>query len=137
MAKNNNVGFAFPFRFSDEGKVATVGGVYSSPPTHEQEARAVNAGVVQLLLTAPNERVMLGQFGVGAQAWVFSLIQRTTFNMLALRVKEQMDWWIHRARLKRVNSALIPQTGKVYVDLKLEFKDTERESVVRVPLRMD
>jgi phage baseplate assembly protein W len=68
-------GFAFPFRFDNIGRVATLSGDDN-----------LQARIYQVLLTAPGERVQLPEFGCGLRDLVFDpnndiLAAATEFNI--------------------------------------------------------
>ena len=130
---NPHVGFGFPFRFTTTGRVATVGGDpnVEFPPAQTVD-QAIQAGVKQILMTGKQERVMLPQFGVGAERFIFQPLQRYLMGLLSDDVEEQVNWWSERSLVLASAAQMEPADGELSVFVQLRHLETSDESVVKV-----
>lgn len=132
---NQDVGWAFPFRF-EEGRVATVGGEPEELPPSSDVDDAIRQGVLQVLLTGKNERVMLGNFGVGADRFLFAPLGRALGGMLATETAEQIRFWNPRVIATRVIPDIRPSEAKLALGVELRRRDRADESLIKVAVAL-
>ena len=131
MSINPYVAFSFPFKF-EQGKTSTVGGSASTIPSFGDIESSINTGIRQILLTEPRERVMIGNFGVGASKYVFSPLGSTLQSLLSYEVNDQLEIWEPRAILSQLKSGVSVERSTLHMFLKLnltEFAGTTALSV--------
>lgn len=130
---NPNVGFGFPFRFTEDGKTSTVGGRFDEAPTVGDLDAAVQAGIQQILVTEKAERVMLCQFGVGAGRFLFSPLSHMLGGFIAEETREQLEWFCQRATPSQVRAQVVPGTGTLLIDMAVKHKQfSDDEAVLKV-----
>jgi phage baseplate assembly protein W len=102
---NKYTTFKFPFTF-ESGRVAVAGGKADTLPSFPEVQEAIGAGVRQVIQTAPGERVMNSNFGVGATEYLFSPVSPVTSGLLAYQVQDQLELWEPRVENVRVLSQI-------------------------------
>ena len=132
---NRDVGFAFPFNFSD-GRTATVGGQGLASPTNDDRDAAVRAGVTQILLTEKMGRVMFGDLGAGLGRYLFDPIPGFS-SLIPMEVRRAVGDWCPRAVVSDVKQQLFPADGRIVVALVVRHDDADAESVIRVATRSE
>lgn len=130
--RNPNVGVAFPFGFGSDGRVRKVGGSATSTPSVDELDAAVRTGAHLVVSTGKSERVMLGQFGVGADRFLFSPLTHLLAGFLEADVREQISWFCGRASLREVVAQINPVEAEVVVALKLAHNALGDESILKV-----
>ncbi|OHD27330.1 MAG: hypothetical protein A2Y38_04890 [Spirochaetes bacterium GWB1_59_5] len=131
--KNLNVGISFPFRFS-EGRVVMVGGEAGRVPMNQDLDDAARESARQILLTGKGERVMLGQFGVGAERYLFSPASRLMASFIERDITEQMEFWSGRAQLAEVIAAPEPALKEIAVYLRMVHNNRSGETSVNLTI---
>lgn len=131
---NPNVGWRFPFRFQ-EGRVARGGGVADQLPTATELDDATIGGVQQVVLTGRGERPMLGQFGVGADRYLFMPVESLAMGLVSDQVREQLKWWCSRVTLQQVMPQLNPRGGEVTFYINLTYKNEPGNGVLKFTVR--
>lgn len=63
----------------------------------------VKQNLKMLLLTAPGERILIPEFGVGLRNYLFENITVTTFNTIETRIKEQVKIYMPFIELSEIN----------------------------------
>lgn len=84
-------GIAFPPGIGSDGRVA-----WSSGPRNIREAIRI------ILLTEPNERLMLPQFGAGLQKFLYEPNTITTHTVMKKHITQSLERWEPRIKLKSV-----------------------------------
>lgn len=131
MSTNPYVAFSFPFKF-DKGRTSTVGGNAAVVPSFRDIESSINAGLRQLLLTEPRERVMIGNFGVGASKYVFSPLGSTLQSLLSYEVKDQVEIWEPRAILTKLKSSVSVARSSLTMSLVLDLTEFDGSTALSV-----
>jgi len=125
--KNQNVGWRFPFGFSQNGGVARVGGRSTQAPSAEEMREALRVNAQHLLLTGKRERVMNPNFGIDARIYVFMPMTSKEPGLLKTDVEEQFQLWVDRVdleftavRLESAEGRLTMQVGVSSVEFPVE-----------------
>jgi phage baseplate assembly protein W len=84
-------GISFPVRLGPHGRVAV-----SAGPENIREAIRV------ILLTEPNERIQLPQFGAGARHFLFEPNTVATRRLIQERIQDALNTWEPRIELQSV-----------------------------------
>ena len=63
----------------------------------------IQQNLKMLVLTAPGERIMVPDFGVGLHNFLFENITSDTFSAVAQRIKEQIDFYMPSVNLEELN----------------------------------
>lgn len=129
---NDDVGFAYPFRFAS-GRVVRSGGPVVSPTNDDRDA-AVRTGVMQVLQTEKFERVMFCDLGAGLSRWLFDPISGVA-SLIPIEVRRAVSDWCPRAFVSDVRVNMDPSAGQVVVMLVVRHNDSDSESLVRVSAR--
>jgi|TARA_R110000822_G_scaffold17729_1_gene59392 phage baseplate assembly protein W len=106
-------------------------GPYSLNKTTKE---AVRQNFKNLILTAPGERVMDPQFGVGLRNYLFEQINDVLYSKIATRIREQVRSYIPFIFIEHIsfesmdtNSAMGPNEVQVFIKyniLPLDAEDT-------------
>jgi uncharacterized protein len=114
-------GLAFPLQVNARGEVALVTGA-----TDLEQAIGIILG------TIPGERVMRPEFGCRAWELVFAPNDPSTRSLLALYVRQALEFWEPRIELTDVLVTTDPQeSSRLLVDIVYEIKAThDRRSIV-------
>ncbi len=114
-------GLAFPLQANARGEVALVTG-----------ATDIEQAIGIILGTIPGERVMRPEFGCRAWELVFAPNNPSTRSLLALYVRQALEFWEPRIDLSDVVVATDPQdTSRLTVDIVYQIKAThDRRSIV-------
>tara|TARA_R110000851_G_scaffold34747_1_gene92050 strand:- start:654 stop:1055 length:402 start_codon:yes stop_codon:yes gene_type:complete len=109
----------------------SVDGPYSLNKTTKE---AVRQNFKNLVLTAPGERVMDPQFGVGLRNFLFEQMNDTLYSKVATRIREQIRAYMPFVFIEHIsfesmdtNSSLGPNELQVYIQyniLPLDAEDT-------------
>lgn len=111
---NTNVGFKFPFGFS-EGKTQTSGGTAYETPTNDELDVAARGGVQQIVLTERGERVMLCNLGVGLGRFLFHPLSTQMTGLVLSETREQLGLWCSRAAVTMRGVKMSPGEGSLVV----------------------
>jgi uncharacterized protein len=84
-------GFAFPMRIDESGKVATSSG-----------AGSIDGALINIISTAPGERVMRPEFGCAIWQLLFAPINGATMGLMEQAVREAAARWEPRAEVEEV-----------------------------------
>ena len=82
----------------------------------------VKQNLKMLLLTAPGERILIPEFGVGLRNYLFENITVPTFNTIETRVREQVSTYmpfieISKIDIREVQSSSGSSGSGVHVDM--------------------
>jgi phage baseplate assembly protein W len=135
MIVNTYTSFRFPFQFGekgsrDEGRVGVVGGKAEIMPSFPEIEESVNAGIRQVILTDPGERVMNSNFGVGASSYVFAPLNEHTKGLLAYNVQDQLELWEPRVRIQDLNSRINIGGSSIRFDMSLELTEFNQQTAL-------
>ena len=133
MSTNPFTTFKVPFSF-ENGSVASVGGLHSRIPSFPEIEESVITGVRQIVLTEPQERVMLANFGVGAFKYIFSPLGSSIQGLLSFETKDQLEIWEPRADLVGLRSAVDITTSTLTIDLQMQLADFSQMSAMSVSI---
>jgi len=64
---------------------------------------AVRQNLKMLILTAPGERIMIPEFGVGLHRYLFEQVTSDTFSQVSQRISEQTNRYIPAINLEEVS----------------------------------
>jgi len=93
MALSNGRHIAFPFRVGTDGRIAA--------PT--SDAEHVRDELLQLLLTAPGERLFLPEFGGGVRKLVFEPASDVLRGVVKARITQALSRWLgHRLTVEMI-----------------------------------
>ena len=137
MATSNGRHLAFPFRIGTDGRTAT--------PL--SDAEHVRDELLQLLLTAPGERLFLPPFGGGVRRLVFEPASDVLRGVVKARITNALSRWLgHRLTVEmievrfgddpvkpgeRAELLLDRQTGGFEVTVKYRLAGTPDSRVVK------
>jgi phage baseplate assembly protein W len=97
VALSNGRHLAFPFRIGADGRTA-------APAS---DADHVRDEVVQLLLTAPGERLFLPEFGGGVRRLVFEPASDVMRGVVKARITQALSRWLgHRLTVEMIDVTL-------------------------------
>jgi phage baseplate assembly protein W len=106
-------GWAFPPRLGPAGDVALV--------SAEEDIRQA---VRIILETAPGERPMRPEFGVGLRRLVFAPLSRATLSVVAFRVEQGLIRWEARLDQIQVDVRPDPETpGVLLIDIRARVRE--------------
>lgn len=111
---NTNVGFRFPFGFSD-GRTKVAGGRAYETPTNDDLDISARGGVQQITLTERGERVMLCNLGAGLGRFLFHPLSSQLVGLVANEVREQLGLWCPRAVVTLNGVKMSPGDGALVV----------------------
>ncbi len=107
-------GWAFPLRRDETGDVALVAA--------EEDIREA---IRIILETAPGERAMRPDFGVGLRQLVFAPLSRATISVVQFRVEQALIQWEPRIDVKEVNVRPDPERrGVLLIDVRYRVRET-------------
>ena len=114
-------GLAFPLQVNPRGELALVTG-----PTDIEQAIGIILG------TIPGERVMRPQFGCRAWELIFEPINAATTSLLALYVRQALEFWEPRIELTDVIVNIDPnEESALLVEIYYTIKSThDHRSIV-------
>lgn len=114
--------FPFPFSFRD-GRIAVIGG-----------DEATRGKIIQVLFTAPGERVNLPEFGCGLLNLVFEPNSDVLAATMEFRIREALARWM--ADEIRVDGVAVePQDGRVTVQVVYRRLGQQTPDAVRLHFR--
>ena len=87
--------------------------------------QAIQQNLNMLILTQPGERIMIPDFGVGLNGFLFENLNSKTFSHIAQRIKEQVDFYIPAINIQQMDFYTIDE------DVTLQFNE------VRLSLQYD
>ena len=94
MALSNGRHLAFPFRIGTDGRTA-------APAS---DAEHVRDELLQLLLTAPGERLFLPPFGAGVRRLVFEPASDVLRGVVKARITQALSRWLgHRLTVEMID----------------------------------
>jgi phage baseplate assembly protein W len=107
-------GWAFPPRLDGSGDVALV----AARTDIEQSIRII-------LETAPGERVMRPDFGVGLRQMVFAPLSAATLSVVQFRVEQALVTWEARIDVQQVNVQTDPGFhGVLLIEVRYRIRET-------------
>ena len=79
----------------------------------------IKQNLKMLILTNPGERVMIPDFGVGIQSYLFQNFSESTFNEIDNNIKEQVEKYLPVVTVNRVRfSDSSPDTNTLQISLE-------------------
>lgn len=135
MATNNLVGWGFPFEIK-EGRVATVGGSFDTPASKAERDEAAQARIQQIVLTGRHARVMLYNFGVGLQSYLFAPLSAQLIGLVNPAIREQIRWWNDSVRITKVESFTNATVGALIINLNIVHRDSDEDSILKMGVRI-
>ena len=129
---NQNVGWRFPFSFSEHGRVRSVGGQANTAPTVEEVKEALRVDAEHLLTTGRTERVMNPNFGVNAKLYLFMPLTSAEPALLKHEVVEQFDLWVGRVEVLAVAAEVDPAQPGVSIRVRTRSNEFPVESLAEV-----
>jgi len=130
MAVNEDITWGFPFQFNKNGKVARLGGRSTVEPTSRQLMTSCGASLQQILFTGPGERLMLPDYGVDSDSYVFNPIG-SPMTFLSKDITEQVDSWSYRTSVSNI-SAVVQDDSKIIVSLTMEHAKSNQAGEAQV-----
>jgi phage baseplate assembly protein W len=107
-------GWAFPLRLGPGGDVALVA-------AEEDIRQAVRI----ILETAPGERPMRPDFGVGLRQMVFEPLSQATLSVVRFRIEQALTQWEPRIDQVQITVGLDPDTpGVLMIEIRARVRDT-------------
>ena len=107
-------GWSFPPALDATGEVALVEG-----------PEDVRQAILIILETAPNERPMQPDFGVGLRELVFAPLTSATLSLVQFRVQQSLTRWEPRINVHEVKvRADRPTEGRLLIDVRYEVRAT-------------
>tara|TARA_Y100000004_G_C8702407_1_gene322250 strand:- start:148 stop:540 length:393 start_codon:yes stop_codon:yes gene_type:complete len=100
----------------------------------------VNQNLTMLLLTAPGERIMDPDFGVGMRKFIFEMDHPSTYSNVSARIKQQIDKYLPYIEIEDItydsngtgNTAIAANT--VMIRLIFNIKPLNRRAMLEVPV---
>jgi phage baseplate assembly protein W len=111
---------AFPFRVDDLGRVSAVGGDAN-----------LRAKIVEILLTAPGERVMQPEFGCGLRDVVFDPSNEILLATTEFAVSRALDRWLGSEILVE-NVHVRGEEGELQVEVTYARRDRIERGKVKI-----
>jgi uncharacterized protein len=65
--------------------------------------QALQQNLRMLILTMPGERIMIPDFGVGLQGFLFEQINNQTYSSIAKKITEQVDFYIPSINIQEIS----------------------------------
>lgn len=126
MATTQGRHLAFPFRIGGDGRTA-------APP---DDAAHVRDELLQLLLTAPGERLFLPEFGGGVRRLVFEPASETLRGVVKARITSGLSRWLgHRLTLEFIDVTFDPVTAVLEVSVRYRPAGSPDSRVVKFQRR--
>ena len=135
MAVNNLVGWGFPFTIKD-GRVETVGGTFDTPASKPDRDKAAQVRVQQIILTGRHARVMLYNFGVGLESYLFAPLSASLVGLVNPAIREQLHWWNKTVQVTKVQSFTNPSVGALIINLDIIHRDSDEDSIIKMGVRI-
>lgn len=126
MASTQGRHLAFPFRIGSDGRSAT----------HADDAAHVRDELLQLLLTAPGERLFLPEFGGGVRRLVFEPASETLRGVVKARITNGLSRWLgHRLTLEFIDVTFDSATSVLEVSVRYRPAGSPDSRVVKFQRR--
>lgn len=117
---DQNTGFGFPFRINELGKTGTLSG--------DDDIRA---RILQVLLTAPGERVNLPEFGCGLRDLVFDPNNDILAATTEFTVRKALESWLADAIIvERVDVSSVEET--LQIEVAFIRRDQLQRSAIKI-----
>jgi phage baseplate assembly protein W len=111
MALSNGRHLAFPFRIGRDGRTVAP----------ENDAAHVRDELLQLLLTAPAERLFLPEFGAGVRKLVFEPASETLRGVAKARITNGLSRWLgHRLTVELID--VIWDEGAAVLEVTVKYR---------------
>jgi phage baseplate assembly protein W len=130
MIINEDITWGFPFHFNKNGRVSTLGGRSTVEPTSRQLMTSCGASLRQVLFTGPGERVMLPDYGVDSDSYVFDPIG-SPMAFLYTDITSQVAAWSYRTEVSSV-SAQVQDGSKIIVSLTMRHAKSNQAGEAQV-----
>jgi phage baseplate assembly protein W len=114
-------GWHWPLVVDSQGGIALV-----------HEADDIHEAILNILMTAPGERVMRPEYGCGIHNLIFAPINANTFGRIVRDVEEALGRWEPRAEVLDVNVNVDPDTdSRILIQVQYRVKTThDKRSLV-------
>ncbi len=103
----------------------------------------VNQNLTMLLLTAPGERIMDPNFGVGMRKFIFEMDHPSTYASISAKIHKQVTKYLPYIEIEKVdfqsqgtgNISVAPNT--VMIKIIFNIKPLNRRAMLEVPVTAD
>jgi phage baseplate assembly protein W len=122
MALPNGRHLAFPFRIGRDGRTA-------APSSNADQVRDE---LLQLLLTAPGERLFLPEFGAGLRKLVFEPASDVLRGVVKARITQALSRWLgHRLTVEVIEVEWNPGPATFAVTVQYRIAGTPDSRVIK------
>lgn len=99
-----------------------------------QEEDDIYEGILNILMTAPGERVMRPEYGCGIHNLIFAPINANTFGRIIREVEQSLGRWEPRAEVVEVDVNIDPDAdSRILIRVQYRVKSTHDERSLVYP----
>jgi len=116
------VGWAFPFSFTDVGKVARTSDQPDGTTSNQGQSRHMYGAIIQIIMVAIGERLMRGTYGSRVHDLPFEVNDESLLGSIQYYVVDAIQRWDSRVELLDISASV--DGGDLNVLIEFQIKKT-------------